>query len=104
MNFIRLPNIRQVPSTYTNQLTTTPGWGRGLFLNATSTVSLLWRQTVIMPTLVCNLQHLGLLESSQFCAAQVSDPFLTNHCPVSARYPLKSLHKKDYKLKISTLE
>lgn len=83
MGIIRLPNTRQVPSTYTNQLATTPGWGRGLFLNATTTVSLLWRQTVIMPAVLCNLQHLGLLESSQLCAAQVADVNLTNHCPVS---------------------
>lgn len=80
---IRLPNMRQVPSTFTNQLAITPGWGRGLFLNATSTVSLLWRETVIMTSLLCNLQHLGLLESSQICAAQVPNANLTNHCPVS---------------------
>lgn len=90
IGIVRLPNLRQVPSTYTNQLMTTPGWGRGLFLNATTTVSLLWRQTVVMTSLICNLQHIGLLESSQICAAQVQDPFLTNHCPVST---LLSSHK-----------
>lgn len=84
VGIVRLPNNRQVPTTYTNQLATTPGWGRGLFLNATTTVSLLWRQTVIAPSLLCGLQHIGLLESSQLCAAQVPDPALTNHCPVSA--------------------
>jgi len=88
VGIVRLPNIRQVPTTYTNQLATTPGWGRGLFLNATTTVSLLWRQTVVAPSLLCNLQHVGLLESSQFCAAQVPDPALTNHCPNESGSPL----------------
>lgn len=84
VGIVRLPNIRQVPSTFTQQLAVTPGWGRGLFLNATTVVSLLWRQTVVAPSLICNLQHIGLLESSNFCAIQVPDPALTNHCPVSA--------------------
>jgi len=77
-----------VPSTFTNQLATTPGWGRGLFLNATTTVSLLWRQNVILTSLVCNLQHIGLLESSQICASQVQDINLTNHCPNDSGSPL----------------
>lgn len=80
---IRLPNLRQIASTFTNQQCTTPAWGRGLFLNATTTVSLLWRQTVVATSLICNLQHLGILESSQLCAVQVPDDNLSNHCPVS---------------------
>jgi len=88
IGIIRLPNLRQVPSTFTNQLATTPGWGRGLFLNATTTVSLLWRQTVVLTSLVCNLQHLNLLESSQICASQVQDFGLTNHCPNDSGSPM----------------
>lgn len=88
IGIIRLPNLRQIPSTFTSQLMTTPGWGRGLFLNATGTVSLLWRETVVMTSLLCNLQHFGLLESSQMCASQVPEPFLTNHCPNESGSPM----------------
>jgi len=85
---IRLPNLRQVPSLFTNQLTTTPGWGRGLFINATIAVPLLWRQAGILSGTLCYLQHVGLLESSQLCAAQLPDPALSNHCPNESGSPL----------------